>query len=137
MEFIKFVVLGQPQGKARPRLTTRGVYARAYTPKKTVEYEELIRFSYRSSLKASEKPIRMWINAYYSIPKSFNKAKRQQAIDNVIKPCVKPDIDNVTKCVFDALNGIAYTDDAQIIKVSCEKYYSVAPRLEITIARED
>ena len=45
----------------------------------------------------------------------------------------KPDIDNVVKVYADALNGIAYHDDTQIVSLVCEKYYSDQPRVEVKI----
>ena len=38
-------------------------------------------------------------------------------------PTVKPDVDNFLKASLDALNGIAYDDDAQIIEINASKKY--------------
>lgn len=34
----------------------------------------------------------------------------------------KPDIDNVLKAVLDALNGVAYKDDSQVVEVRVVKH---------------
>ena len=34
------------------------------------------------------------------------------------------DLDNIAKTILDALNGIAYEDDKQIVELHCEKYYT-------------
>ena len=41
--------------------------------------------------------------------------------------------DNIVKCILDALNGIAYYDDSQVVYVRCKKNYSDEPRAEIII----
>lgn len=38
-------------------------------------------------------------------------------------PQGRPDIDNLTKLVLDALNGVAYADDAQVIRLTATKRY--------------
>ena len=45
----------------------------------------------------------------------------------------KPDADNIIKVVADALNKVAYRDDADLVQVSFEKFYSWQPRLEVEI----
>ena len=54
-----------------------------------------------------------------------------------MRPVKRPDWDNVGKIVTDALNGVAYDDDSQIVSASVEKYYSEEPRTEIKIERID
>ena len=120
-----FVVEGQPQGKARPRFSRRS--GTVYTPQKTMDYEKTIRASF---LKANGEKIpadcyvRIDIMAYFKIPKSYTKGKRMACQYNINKPTVKPDIDNITKVVLDALNGVAYEDDKQVVNCRCEKRYS-------------
>ena len=45
----------------------------------------------------------------------------------------KPDDDNLQKTYQDCLNGIAYSDDCQVIVKKCRKLYSLQPRTEIVI----
>ena len=73
------------------------------------------------------------INAYFAIPKSFSKKKQQEAKDGLIRPTVKPDCDNIAKNINDALNGIVYPDDKQIIRLEVNKYYSENERVEVII----
>ena len=54
-------------------------------------------------------------------------------LNNELRPNKKPDIDNVIKLVADALNEVAYKDDAQIIELECRKFYSDIARMEITL----
>lgn len=80
-----------------------------------------------------DKPLKVKIIAYYDIPQSISKKKRQQMINNEILPTKKPDTDNIAKGILDALNGIAYLDDKQVVKLEVEKHYSQNARVEVTI----
>ena len=50
-----------------------------------------------------------------------------------IFPTVKPDCDNIIKIVCDALNGLAYRDDSQVVAVTCQKKYGVEPAVHVVI----
>lgn len=127
---IYFTVPGKPQGKARARTTKFG----SYTPQNTVLYENYIKLCYQSKNKeCTDKPVSLSINAYFEPPKSVSKAQRQAMLDDLIPPTKKPDIDNIAKVVLDALNGIAYKDDKQVISLSVAKMYSDNPGLVIRI----
>lgn len=131
---MRFEVLGQPQGKGRPRFTHTGKYSRAYTPAKTKSYEQEIAWAYKSQGgKYLDGEISMTVIAVYKIPKSFSKAKRAQAIAMQLKPQTKPDIDNIAKVVCDSLNGVAYKDDNQITSLFLKKFYGEEPKLIIYI----
>jgi Holliday junction resolvase RusA-like endonuclease len=53
--------------------------------------------------------------------------------DGEIYPQVKPDLDNVMKAVLDALNGVVYADDSQVINLVATKRYSTDPRVEVYV----
>ena len=124
----QFEVLGEPIGKARPRVTRWG----AYTPQKTVDYENKIKAAYGG--RFYEGYLQIDVKAYFKIPKSTSKKKKESMLMGQIKPDKKPDIDNVLKIVLDSLNKVAYKDDAQVITASITKEYSESPRIKITIS---
>lgn len=129
---INFSIPGKVQAKQRPRFNGKF----AYTPKETVAYENWVKTCYLEKYrgqKTLEKPLKVKIIAYYDIPKSTNKKKRQQMLDNEIFPTVKPDTDNIAKSVLDSLNGIAYVDDKQVVKLIVEKYYATTPNVTVMI----
>lgn len=134
---MKFIVEGKPQGKARPRVVQNRYTGKsvAYTPIKTGNYEDLIRWSYKAAggEYLGEKVLQVDIKAFYPIPKAFSKGKRIDAINGFMRPTSKPDCDNIVKVVLDALNGVAYYDDKQVVSVSCNKYYGVRGYLQIAI----
>ena len=58
-------------------------------------------------------------------------------LEGLMNPIKRPDADNIAKIVLDALNGIAYKDDSQIVDLSVPKRYSDKPRVEIFIEQRD
>lgn len=134
---VSFTVWGEPKGKGRPRFSTVGKYAKAYTPAETVSYENLVKVEYCRQCKNAKfedgSMLDLRVFAYYAIPKSTSKKKRQLMLDKVIRPTKKPDMDNIIKIIADSLNNIAYHDDAQIVDTMVRKFYSENPRVEISI----
>ncbi len=134
---IQFTVYGTPVGKGRPKFSTFNGHATAYTPAKTVNYENLVRLSYQQQCnnKPYEKdvPLKAEIAAYFPIPKSTSKKNRQMMLEGKIRHTKKCDADNLAKSILDALNGIAFYDDSQVCELSVSKLYSDEPRAEITI----
>lgn len=134
---MEFIVEGKPQGKARARVfyDSRVGKARGVTPTQTKSYEDLIRWKYKAAggKYFGEETLQVAIEAFYPIPKSYSKAKKMNAADGFLRPTSKPDCDNIIKVVLDALNGVAYYDDKQVICVSCNKYYGETGYIKIKI----
>ena len=130
----EFEVPGEITGKARPRLNVRS--GKVYTPTKTKNYEYLTRFyftqKYREYIPA-EGRVKISIIAYFDIPKSTSKKKEAEMLENRISPTKKPDIDNITKVVLDALNKFAYKDDTQITEITVVNKYASTPKVKIKI----
>ena len=70
---------------------------------------------------------------YKTPPKNWTKKKLKEALSGDLRPTSKPDNDNVEKCIFDALNKIFYSDDAQIVENSTKKFYALEPSIEIDV----
>ena len=125
-----FEVPGKPQGKARARTfyNPQTGKSQSITPSKTAMYENWVKQCFISKyqkLKIEQgRPLSVYIDAYFEIPKSTSKKKMEQMVDGEIMPCKKPDLDNIAKVVCDALNGLAYQDDAQIVSLKINKYYT-------------
>ena len=137
---IKFRYSGEAVGKGRPRVTARGgKFAHAYTPKKTKDFEDAIRFEFMASnceqmpVYPKSRALEAEILIGMKIPKSYSKKKQALCRDRVIAPTKKPDIDNILKAIFDALNGLAYEDDSQIVKIVSEKIYAKEPFVQVVI----
>ena len=80
-----------------------------------------------------EGAVRAEITAYYGIPKSASKRTRADMLSRYIRPAKKPDLDNVAKIVLDSLNGLAYKDDAAVVELVVDKFYSERPRVEVRL----
>lgn len=110
-----FQAIGKPRGKARPRFDGR--HKRIFTPASTADYERLVRQAYISSggyLLSETEPIKILIIAQFKKAVSSKKDA----------PTMKPDWDNIGKAVCDALNGIAYRDDSQIVHSEVMKVWA-------------
>lgn len=133
-----FDVMGDPVGKARPRV----VGGHAYTPDKTAAYEDRIRLAYKRAVKdrpeeertfGMDAQLSLTVSAFYRMPKRVNKELREAMMSFRERPRKKPDLDNILKVVADALNGLAYHDDSQIVSMSATKYWSHDPYILIGI----
>lgn len=143
MTEITFTVPGKPQGKGRPRAVRAGAHVRMYTPAQTVSYENKIMACYLAACHADGRPelrfahpVEMWIEAYFEVPKSYSKAKAAKCTANDPPPKCKPDMDNITKAVADALNGVAYGDDVTITDQHIAKRYGSPARLVVRLQGE-
>lgn len=124
---MKIVIDLPPESKERPHFSN----GHAYTPQKTRDYENAVRLIARAQIREKlHGAVSAEIDFYMPIPKSWTKAKQEQAMSGEIRPTVKSDIDNLCKAIFDALNGIAYDDDKQIVELTARKFYG-EPRTEI------
>lgn len=137
MESVTFFVPGKPKGKGRPRFSN----GRAYTDDQTKAYEHQIAANYRRIAGKFRFPdevfLRVRVQQQMPVPKSASKTKKAAMLDGAIYPSAKPDLDNVVKAVLDALNGIAYKDDARVVGLHSQKIYSDTPGVLVEIARMD
>jgi Holliday junction resolvase RusA-like endonuclease len=126
------VVPGQPRGKARPRFTRTG---HAYTDAKTRNYEAFIKSlfvqKYGADFVPLEGPLEMEILVFLPIPASASKKRRIEMEWGRECPIKRPDCSNICKAHEDALTGIGFKDDAQIVSLSVEKRYSKNPHTEL------
>ena len=130
---ITLTIPGEPVAKGRPRMMKSGI---AFTPNKTRNYETLVKELY--IIENRDKPmlegqLSASIYAHFTIPKSASKKNREKMLEWEIRPTKRPDLDNIAKAVLDALNGLAYQDDSQIVALEVCKYYSDKPRVIVEI----
>lgn len=133
MALITFTIPGTAISKARPRTTKRGNRAIMYTPDKTKNYENYVKLV--AAQYAPEEllvnPLDIELEFYLQRPKSLPKK-----IQHHVK---KPDIDNLAKSVMDAMEGVIYVNDAQVIALRAYKLYGFPKctvRIEEVIAKE-
>lgn len=131
MREITFEVKGKVVGKARPRFTQ----GHTYTPTSTRLYERAIRQAYEAAGgEMFTGCVEIEAEAVSGIQKSATKKQRLSRLSGAELAVTKPDIDNVLKIVMDALNGVAYADDACVMSVRIIKgRYEEEPRLVVRV----
>lgn len=122
--------------KQRPRTNfyTRSVY----TPAQTKEREQKIGFEFKRQNRewvCAEGAVTLFLTFEIKIPSKARKEERLKMLNQEILPTVKPDIDNTLKLVMDALNGIAYKDDTQVVNCIVSKMYGETNKLYIIIRK--
>jgi Holliday junction resolvase RusA-like endonuclease len=124
---VEFIIEGKAKPKQSFRYTRQGF---KYTPRDVKQYARDVQYSFAAKYPQwlpsmfFEKPLRVEIEVYKQMPKSFSKIKKQRALAGEIRPLVKPDCDNISKNILDALNGVVYPDDKQIVELTIKKFYS-------------
>lgn len=79
--------------------------------------------------------IKVLVIFYMARPKSPKTPKSKAWKDF---PTGTPDLDNLQKAIFDALNGIVWQDDAQVVHVTAQKIYcehEESPRIELFVGQ--
>jgi len=126
-----FMLAGTPVPDGRPKFARMGKFTRVYMPKKVTDYRTKLKVAYlkvyprRPPLDGA---ISIAIKVAMPRPLShFGTGRNAGIIKDRFKyvhHVQKPDCDNFAKMVLDALNGVAYLDDSQCIKLSVHKYWS-------------
>lgn len=122
--------------KGRPRFFMKDGRVRTYTPTDTATYESWVRMCWHEQggqRYSDDAQLDVVITAAFPIPKSVSKAKRILMEQGKILPTKKPDCDNIAKSILDALNGIAYRDDSQVVSLTVQKFYGDAELVHMTI----
>ena len=108
----------------------------AYTARGTLVYESICRMEfYRAAGGGYDKPsselyfpgkppLKVTITAFYEVPASASKTMRAEMLSGKRRPTKKPDADNIGKIIMDALNEVAYHDDAQVVELLVEKRWA-------------
>lgn len=139
MTLLVFTIPGEPTGKGRARAARTKFGVRMFTPEKTRSYEAIVRSiaaEAMGTMTPIEGPVAMHLRAYFSPPKSLKKADRKLANAEELPVTKKPDASNVMKAIEDAMNGIVFKDDSQIVLATICKLYSPRPRVEVEISTE-
>lgn len=134
---ITIEITGHPVAKGRGRV---GKLANGrptvFTPTKTRKWESDARLMARRAMAGKPPisgPVRCSIRAFFTPPTSWPAWKREAAIAGRVAHTAKPDADNITKAAKDALNGIVWLDDAQVVQSWVSKLYGDTPRVLIEV----
>ena len=130
---IKIVLYIIPEATPRPRLSLTSGKFYVKNSKTNSNFMELIVRNNNDILNLITTPCRFIVNTFLPIPKGFNKIDTILAEMGLIRPITKPDWDNLGKTYSDMIQKHLIIDDSIIIEGSCNKYYSLKPRVEILI----
>ena len=132
---IHLIVPGEAVPQGRARFSSKNGFVRTYDPKNSSRYKAFVRAVANQIMKQPplEGPLVMMVDVHRGVPKSWRPKQKEQALAGFIKPTSKPDCSNYLKGIEDALNGVAYLDDSQLVLVIVRKKYSAEPRVEIRI----
>jgi len=117
------------------RMTQRGKWVRTEA-QRYLNYKAVIGYEARRVFRNPvDKPIRLKAVFTLGVPTSWTAKKTAAAYKGEIPPTVKPDADNLLKGLMDALNGIAWVDDKQVVEFTARKEYG--PEAKITVEVEE
>ena len=130
---VTFTIAGEPVPQPRPRVSTRGGFARAYVPKEHPVH------AYRQSLSAAARaaglgetgePLNVVIDAVFQRPKSH---MTKAGVKPTAPRLPRPDVDNLAKAVLDALQDVM-GDDTNVARLVVEKSYGTEARTTVRIS---
>ncbi len=134
-DLVYFVVDGAPVGKARPRVTKTG---HAYTPTRTKVAETDVKQAWQAAgrPRLPDGAVTLMVAVQVTRPKTHYTTRGALSATGrrAPLPTSRPDLDNVAKLVADALNGLAWRDDAQITDLHVIRRWGEVPRI-IVFAR--
>jgi len=118
---IRFEIPGDPVAKARPRVVRVGPFTRAFTPDRTVRFEDSVRLHAQAAgAKCLSGAVALEVEAVWPM-----KGQPRKRVPRPSSPkTTRPDLDNVAKAVLDALNGVAYFDDGQVCELHVTKRHA-------------
>jgi Holliday junction resolvase RusA-like endonuclease len=134
----RFNVPGECLGKMRPKASSFGGHAKVYTPSKQIEYENWVRMCFRQAYPEGSPiedgiPVSVSLHIKIAVHSSLSKKRRAMALAGEITPTRKPDLDNAAKSVMDALNGVAFHDDKQVVNLTAAKSYAEEAGVSVEI----
>ena len=123
-----FVVRMEPVAKGRPRTAMRGDRPMIYTPTGTRDAEQTIRDALReqgAQLYPRGVPVELRV--------TFGVTRPKDAPSREDHPPRRPDLPNYLMLVCDAGTGVLWDDDAQVVRVRCEKVNVTRPRVIVNV----
>lgn len=127
---INFTIYLLPKATPRPRSGRNGIF---YVKGAKDNKKYFQKFMEKQDIDIITTPTKFYCTSYFPIPNSMNAVEKVCAEMGLIRPTSKPDWDNVAKAYCDMCQGFLIYDDSLIVEGVSKKYYSVKPRIEISI----
>ena len=129
---ISFTVPGEPVPQPRPRVSTRGGFARAYVPAKhpVHAYRQAVALAAKlAGLGTITEPIQVCVVSVFERPKSHTTGR---GVVKATAPQVpRPDVDNIAKAVLDALGD--FFDDTLVESLQVSKSFGEVAHTKVVI----
>ena len=132
MRPVTFTVPGEPVPQPRPRVSTRGGFARAYVPSNHPVHAyraAIAEEAAKAGVDETGEPIEVIVDAVFSRPKSH---MNKRGIKPSAPQLPRPDVDNIAKAILDALQDVM-GDDTNVRRLVVEKSYGTEARTTIRI----
>ncbi len=127
-----------PVPKERPRVVknpkTGQVFG--YTPERTAAMGRSVKAVIARVLGSSQPisgPIRIDMTFVMPLPQTWPKWKKEAALEGLIVPTGRPDMDNLEKALLDALNETLIVDDSFVINRHAWKIYGEMPAIKMSV----
>lgn len=157
MSYIEFTIEGPPRGKVNPQPRMIKGRPQLFTPHDDRKYMQRVRDACAEAMEGAPwfgvpltGAVKIEVVAFFAIPPSWPKYKREAALNGTLRHTQKPDCSNILKLVEDGVNppdppkewtgpwpphnsGYAYADDAQSCDSRAVKRWSAG--LPFTLVR--
>jgi|JI10StandDraft_1071094.scaffolds.fasta_scaffold461604_3 Holliday junction resolvase RusA-like endonuclease len=124
---VSFVVPGDPVSWMRPRANARGAFVKIFNAPAHEDYLTKVRAAAHEAM-AGRAPfadaVAVTIVARFSVPPSWTKTKRKEALLGLHDHTIRLDTDNIAKIINDGMNKIVFADDCQITNLVASKRYA-------------
>lgn len=129
-ETLKIILPIIPKPTPRPRQSSNG----HFYVKGAAENKKLFKYYFNKKYRIIYTQTYFSMEAYLPTPLSImNRLEIYRAEEKKIRPPSNPDFDNLLKTYSDMIQGQLLLNDNIITTGICDKFYSIKPRVEITI----
>lgn len=131
MTDVLFVIPGKPNAWQRARSNGK---VRFDSPEQTRNKAliEQIGAAAMNGRPPFEGPLEVHVAAFWLYPKSMSEKRRRTYGSHFYTS--RSDADNIAKLIGDALNGIVWRDDAQIVTLQVTKRYSIEAKTNVRVS---
>lgn len=130
-EHLSFTIFLVPKGTPRPRASKNHFYVKGASDNKRFFKEFYDSWNDHPKIVTACK---FTVKSYLPLVSTMKRYEMILAELGLIRPITKPDFDNLAKTYADMIQGTLLSDDALIIEGTSKKYYSVKPRIEISLS---
>lgn len=121
-----------PKPQKQTRFIARRGYCKGIDPSKLDKQHIQWQIKPHAPSEPYQGALQIDITFYMQMPKS-SAIKTKQMLNQMILPIKRPDIDNLSYLVVNAMKGIIYEDDSQIVDLNLHKRYGENPKTIIKV----